>query len=129
MTGSRLTLSCLSDRLAVCRLPADAPVPEWVFREGFVSVTRTADELSVVCGVERVPPGTRCETNFRCIKVEGPLAFDLTGILSSLTAVLARAGISVFAVSTYDTDYLLVREGLLAAALEELARAGHDVRR
>jgi len=129
MTASRLPLSCLPDVLAICRLAADAPFPSWALRGEFVSITRTADELSVVCRCGDVPEGTRCVKNYRCIKVEGPLGFDLTGIISSLTAVLAQAGISVFAVSTFDTDYILITEDRLEKAVAALSQAGHDVRR
>lgn len=129
MTASRLTLSCLSDLLAVCRLDAGAPFPSWALRGAFLSITRTVDELSVVCRCEDVPAGVRCVKNYRCIKVEGPLGFDLTGIISSLTTALARAGISVFVVSTFDTDYILVTEDRLEMAVAALSQAGHDVRR
>jgi uncharacterized protein len=129
MTPSKLDLSCLSDVLVICRLEADDPVPAWALRGGFVSITRTADELSVVCRSEDVPEGVRCVKNYRCIKVEGPLGFDLTGIISSLTTALARAGISVFVVSTFDTDYFLVTEDRLEKAIVALSQAGHDVRR
>jgi hypothetical protein len=129
MTASKPTLSCLSDILAICRLEADAPIPSWALRGEFVSITRTVDELSVVCRCGDVPVGIRCEKNYRCIKVEGPLGFDLKGIISSLTTVLARAGISVFVVSTFDTDYILVTEDRLEKAVGALSQAGHDVRR
>jgi hypothetical protein len=129
MTPSKPTLSCLSEVLAICRLEADAPIPSWALRGKFVSITRTVDELSVVCHCRDVPAGIRCVKNYRCIKVEGPLGFDLTGIISSLTTALARAGISVFVVSTFDTDYILVTEGQLEKAVRALLQAGHDVRR
>ena len=129
MTDSKPTLSCLSDVLAICRLEATAPIPSWALRGEFVSFTRTIDELSVVCRCGDVPAGIRCVKNYRCIKVEGPLGFDLTGIISSLTTVLAQAGISVFVVSTFDTDYILVTEVRLEKAVRALSQAGYDVRR
>ena len=127
MTTSKPGLSCLSDVLAICRLDADAPIPFWALRGEFVSVTRTVDELSVVCRCGDVPAGIRCVKNFRCIKVEGPLGFELTGILSSLTTALARAGIPVFVVSTFDTDYILVTEDRLEETVRTLSQEGHDV--
>lgn len=105
-----LTLTLLGGVFAVARLAAGQGVPDWVdWSDPLVSVTRTADELSVLCAQERLPPDATAERDWRAFKVEGPLDFALTGILARLTAPLAEAGIPVFAVSTYDTDYLLVR--------------------
>jgi hypothetical protein len=129
MTTLKPALSCLPGVLAICRLEADAPVPLWAIRGAFVSITRTIDELSVVCRSGDVPAGIRCVKNFRCIKVEGPLGFDLTGIISFLTTALAQAGIPVFVVSTFDTDYILVTEDRLEETVRALSQEGHDVRR
>ena len=126
MTTVELTLSVLPDTFAVCRLDKDAPILEWG-RRGFFSVTRTPDELSVVCRQADVPPGTRCEGGWRCLKVEGPLDFSWTGILASLAVPLAGAGISLFAISTYETDYLLVKGDDLDSAARALAGSGHRV--
>ncbi len=123
---ANLTLVLLEGRFAVCRLAADAPLPAWPAGP-FVSMTRTPDELSVVCRQEDVPDGVRCEPGWRLLRVAGSLDFALVGILASLTAPLADAGIPVFAVSTFDTDYLLVKEDRLRAALAILRHAGHDV--
>ncbi len=122
-----LTLTALPERLAVCRLAPEAPVPDWAWTGAFGSVTRTPDELSVVCPEAAVPPGIVCERSWRALKVHGPLDFGLTGILAALAAPLADAGIPIFAVSTFDTDYLLVRAGALAHACRVLAGAGHAV--
>jgi hypothetical protein len=120
-----LTLSLLPGILAVCRLERDAPIPAWALQAGphqsLVSVTRTSEELSIVCAQDLLPPGARAERGFRAFKVAGPLDFSLTGVLASLTTPLAEAGVSVFAVSTFDTDYLLVREVQLAAARKTLS--------
>lgn len=117
-------LSILPDRLAICRLGPDEAVPEWALASTFHSITRTDEELSVVCAERLVPPRHRCEKGWRCLKVRGPLDFSQTGILASLTAPLAEVGISVFALSTYDTDYLLVKERDLSQALAALAAHG-----
>ena len=118
------SISVLPDRLAICRLgPAEA-VPQWA-QGGFSAVTRTAEELSVVCADSAVPEGTRCDRCWRALRVAGTLDFALVGVLASLAAPLAGAGISIFAVSTFDTDYLLVKEENLARACEVLERAGH----
>jgi hypothetical protein len=115
MTG--LTLSLLPETLAVARLPAGAALPGWIdWTDPFVTVSRTRDELSVVCPEARLPAETQAERGWRGFKVEGPLDFALTGILARLAAPLAEAGISIFAISTFDTDYLLVRSGDLDAA-------------
>ncbi|MCK9356567.1 MAG: ACT domain-containing protein [Dehalococcoidia bacterium] len=121
------TLSLLPDIYAVCRLDRRAPVPDWATRGLFSSVTRTAAELSVVCPDALVPAGVRKESGWRVLMVEGPLDFSLTGVLASLTGPLAREGISVFALSTYDTDYLLVKQEQCEKALQALRAAGYHV--
>lgn len=127
----RLRLRATPWRLAICRFPADSPLPAWVFhREAeFWSVTRTPHELSVVCAEDDLPPAVDrdVERDWRAFEVVGPLPFTLAGVVSGITAPLAAAGISVFVVSTYDTDYLLVRSadflrafGILAGSFEML---------
>ena len=117
MSEARLVLSLLPETLAVARLPAGAALPGWIdWTDPFVTVSRTRDELSVVCPEARLPADVQAERDWRGFKVEGPLDFALTGILARLAAPLAEAGISIFAISTYDTDYLLVRGGDLDAA-------------
>ncbi len=122
----KLQLELLAGGLAVCRLESQSPLPEWASGE-FVSITRTPDELSVVCPQEAVPKNIRCRRGWRCLKVVGPLDFDLTGILSSLAFPLAQAAIPIFALSSYETDYLLVEERYLEKALRRLRRAGHVI--
>ena len=114
----KLILKLLEGRYAVCRLDTGAPVPLALLAgtHEFVSVTRTADELSVVCAEPLAPAGAKTEHGWRAFKVQGPLDFSLTGVLSSLLGPLAEAKISVFTVATFDTDYILVREAELAAA-------------
>jgi len=87
------------------------------------------DELSVVCPEGRVPPGVALEGGWRALRVEGPLDFALTGVLLCVAAPLARAAVPIFVLSTYDTDYVLVREDRLEDAVRSLAEAGHRVRR
>lgn len=122
-----LPLTLLSDQLAVCRLAPDTPLPAWVAGPGFVSITRTDEELSIVVAQDRVPGDVASVGPWRALKVQGPLDFTLTGILAALTAPLANAGISLFAIATYDTDYVLVREETLDAAIKVLTAAGHRV--
>ena len=123
----RLTLSLLKGRFAVCRLAPGHEVPAWASGGAFASITRTGDELSVVCAEGAVPEGTRCERGWRILRIEGPLNFELTGILASVGAPLAAAGVSIFAVSTFDTDYVLVREETVERAIAALGAAGHGV--
>ena len=125
MNRTNLTLSLLSDTFAICRLGPEEGIPSWALAGDFYSITRTNEELSLVCRQEDVPEGLQCEGSYRCLKVEGPLHFSLTGILASLTMPLAQAGISILAVSTFDTDYLLVKAGIVEMAVRELKNAGH----
>ncbi len=122
-----LKLKFIPGRYAICRLGGGSAVPQWAASGGFFSITRTEDELSVVCEEGNVPDGVLCAGGYAALKVQGPLDFSLTGILSSLSAVLAEAKISIFALSTYDTDYILVRESDKAAAAKALISAGYEV--
>lgn len=121
-----LPLTLLPTRLAVCRLDPDSPLPAWP-RGELVALTRTTDELSIVCAEECVPPGIQVEGGWRALKVAGPLDFSLTGILAAILAPLGDAKISIFALSTYDTDYVLVKEAHLADAIRVLGLVGHRV--
>ena len=122
--GRRLSL--LEGRFAVCRLPACAPWP--VPRAGpLLSITRTAEETSVVCLAENAPRGARLEDGWRALKLEGPIPFQEVGVLSALSGSLAAAGLSLFALSTFDTDYVLVKETDLATAVDALRGAGFGV--
>jgi hypothetical protein len=127
MARRRLTLIRVDGLLAVCRLEPDTPIPPWATAGDFFSVSRTADELSVVCRQDTVPEGTTCERGWRCLRVAGTLPFSVVGILAALTAPLADAGVSVFALSTFDTDYLLLKADDLGRAVDTLRRHGHAV--
>jgi hypothetical protein len=125
---ARLHLRLLEGRVSVCRLDPAEPIPAWVLAGGgFASITRAAGELSVVCAEDAVPAGTTCESGWRIFQVEGPLDFSLTGILASVAQPLADAGVSIFAVSTYDTDHVLVKEEDVQRAVRALTAAGHRV--
>lgn len=121
-----LPLDLLDQPLAVCRLDPMAAVPPWVAGD-LVSVTRTTDELSVVCAADAVPIGTRVEGPFRALAVRGPLDFALTGVLAALAVPLAEARVPVFVLSTYDTDVVLVPADRVDAAVRALEDAGHAV--
>jgi len=122
-----LSLVILPQRLAICRLFPDEPIPNFLSLSPFWSITRTSDELSVVLSEDIVPADWKAETGWRCLKVIGPLDFDLTGSLASLAMPLCEAGVSIFAISTYDTDYLLVREDSLEKTTQILLESGHVV--
>jgi hypothetical protein len=122
--AQRLTL--LPGRLAICRLPPGAP-PDWLRPEPLGACLWSEDGLTVVCDEAAVPAGVRVERGRRCLSVRGPLEHSLTGILASLTAPLADAGVPVFALSTWDTDHLLVPEEMAGAAAASLRGAGHAV--
>ena len=122
-----LDLRVLPDRLAVCRLPAASLLPAWAVSGGLSSATWTADETSIVCAEAAVPAGVAADRGWRALAVVGPLDFGLTGILLSIAQPLAEAGVSIFAVSTYDTDYILVKAGALSAAVAALSASGHRV--
>jgi hypothetical protein len=114
--------------VAVCRLAPDASMPVWADRGGPLScVVRSPDEVSVVCRASDVPDGVRCEGPWAVLSVRGPLEFSMVGILAALAAALADAGISLFAVSTFDTDHLLVARADADAAVAALRAAGHRV--
>jgi uncharacterized protein len=121
-----LSLALLPDLLAVCRLDPSSPLPS-ATAGGFWSLTRTAGEISVVLPEDQVQPGWKVEAGWRAFQVAGPLDFSLTGILASLARPLAEAGIPVFVLSTFDTDYLLVKKARLEQAKQALVQAGHTV--
>ena len=127
MTPQRLSLTLLPETMAICRLDAGAPIPAWAIRANWWSVTRTPDELSVVCAEAHVPAGAASSRGWRALQLDGPFPLDQTGILASVTAPLAAARVSVFALATFNTDYVLVPAAQSAAAIDALERAGHSV--
>jgi hypothetical protein len=122
-----MRLAVLPGEFGVARLDATDPTPGWAAQGSLCSVTRTAEELSVVCAAEAIPAGVRAERGWRCLRVAGPLSFSLTGVIASIADPLAAAGLSIFVISTYDTDFVLVRGQTLGGAIECLRGAGHEV--
>lgn len=122
-----MRLSLLKGKLAVCRLEKSAPIPGWLMEGEFFSISRTFDEVSFVCSQESVPDGIQCNKNWRCLQVEGPLPLQETGILASLAVPLANAKIPVFVFSTYDTDYIMVKDADVEKAISVLSAEGHSV--
>lgn len=124
-----LELRVFDETFAIARLAADAPVPAWVGGRDLIAVVRTQNELSIVCREDAVPVDhTEVQRGFRCLAVVGTLDFALTGIVASLADPLREAGISIFGISTYDTDHVLLRSDKLEAAKTALRNAGHTVR-
>lgn len=126
----RLTVDVRPGGYTVVRLPGDAPLPAGLLdgrTDDLVSVTRTADELSVVCRTESAVPADHAEHGWRLLTVRGPMEFTLTGIIAAVAGALAAAGVPLFALSTFDTDHLLVKDDDLARATRALRDAGHEV--
>lgn len=127
-TPPTLPLRLLAERLAVARLDARDPVPAWAAAPSpLAAVVRTADELSVLTREDLVPADARAERGWRAFVVQGPLPFDLVGIFAAIAQPLAESALPIFALSTFDTDYVLVKEERLGAARAILARAGHTI--
>ncbi len=116
----------VSGRYAIARLDAEKPIPDWP-RGAFVSITRTPAELSIVCEESSVPADVRNDGGWRCIAVEGPIPFETVGVAASIATPLAAAGISVFFVATFDSDYILVKDEAFSRACSALRDAGHEV--
>jgi len=125
----RLELTLLPERFTICRLAPTTSIPEWAMQGSFFSITRSRDELSVVCEFGHVPAGVQAQPGWRVFKVHGPFVLTDIGVLSALASPLAEAKLSLFAISTFDTDYLLVASETLSAALTALEKAGHKIHR
>jgi hypothetical protein len=123
-----MSLTLLPDAMAISRLDPGAPLPTWAVSAPWWSITRTAEELSIVCAEVQVPAGIAASRGWRALKFDGPLPLDQTGILASVTSPLAAARVSVFALATFSTDFVLIPAAQQPAAISALERAGHVVR-
>ncbi len=112
---------------AIVKLAADAPIPDWATRGEFTSITRTTDELSIVCPANNLPPDVHSQHHWICHKLEGPFPFSLTGILLSFIEPLSNNGVPIFAISTFDTDYVLVQKEFAGITQQLLREAGHEL--
>jgi uncharacterized protein len=126
-TGHQLKFRQLQARYAIARLASDVPVPDWATHGDFTSITRTSDELSIVCPGANLPPDVHSPHHWICLKLEGPFPFSLTGVLLSFIEPLSTNGVPIFAISTFDTDYVLIQEEFAEAALKALQSAGHEL--
>jgi hypothetical protein len=123
----QLKFRLLPGPYAIVRLAPNAPVPDWAQMGDFASVTRTSDELSIVCATENLPADVQSSHRWICLRLEGPFPFSQTGVLLSFIEPLSRNGIPIFAISTYDTDYVLIQEEFAGASLNALQEAGHEL--
>lgn len=129
----KLSMTMLETSFAVCKLNGQAMIPMWLLNENMVSITRTAEELSIVCDQELI--GDHIDElgqmlvykDWKCLKVNGPLEFSLVGILAEISTILAKAEISIFAISTFDTDYILLQKDVLDKAVEVLRHSGIEI--
>ncbi len=122
-----MTLTFLAQIFSVARLSPGDGIPSWASQSPFFCITRTSDELSIVASEEVIPSDIQQEKGWRALKLHGPIAFSEVGVLNSLTMPLANAGISIFAISTFDTDYVLVKEENISRAIDALSSAGHVI--
>jgi len=122
-----MNLKIMERDYAVCQLPPEANIPDWALPSSFFSISRTESELSIVCEKNLVPSEVKCEVGWRIFKVGGTLDFSLTGVLASIASPLAQAKVSIFAISTYDTDYVLVKQESLERATEALRSSGFTI--
>lgn len=127
MSYPRQVIDVLSEPLAICRLDAHAAIPAWALRGPFFSVSRTSDELSIICAMSDVPDGVQASVGWNALRLRGPFDVTVVGILLSVAEPLAAAGVSIMPVATYDTDYVLVRREQLERAVTALEQAGHQV--
>jgi hypothetical protein len=117
----------LSDLYAILRQPPNTPVPAWATKGEFTSITRTPEELSIVCPAENIPKDVAPGPRWICLKLEGPFPFSQTGVLLSFIDPLSKNSIPIFAISTYDTDYILILEEFALAAITALQAGGHEL--
>ncbi|MBE6072065.1 MAG: ACT domain-containing protein [Clostridium butyricum] len=127
MSEKILTMKLLKENFGVCRLNKDDSIPNWVKNSDFYSITKTCDELSIVCSQNSIPAHVKCESDWKALKIEGPLDFSLIGILSKISTILAHEEISIFAISTYDTDYILVKNSHIKDAIKVLSNNNYDI--
>jgi len=123
-----LTLTLLETSLALCRLSPSDAVPVWTDRAvTFLTITRTPTELSIVADEDAFPSGVNAERGYRALRVKGPLPLELVGVFAAIAAPLAIAGVPIFPIATFDTDYVLLREASVQGAVAALRAAGHSV--
>jgi uncharacterized protein len=123
----RLKFRWLPGPYAIVHLVPDAPIPHWATKGDFISISRTADELSIICPTANIPPDVEPGPRWVCLKLAGPFPFSQTGVLLSFIEPLSNNGVPIFAISTYDTDYVLVQEEYMGEVPDLLREAGHEL--
>ena len=129
MKQRQLQLSLLKDKYGICTLPNTAPIPDWALTQSLASITRTEKELTIVCRLEILPSQYQSGPNWRCFKIDGSFDLNQIGVISSISSPLADAGISIYVISTYDTDYFLIQEQNLEQTISTLSDIGHNITR
>jgi hypothetical protein len=127
MRDRQLQLSLLDEIYGICVFENGTPIPEWAAAASFCSITRTQKELTVVCPQNIIASDCECDADWMCFRVDGSFDLNQIGVISSLAAPLAQAGISIFVVSSYDTDYILVKKGKGEQAVTVLTNSGHSI--
>lgn len=127
MTAPILTMNLFKEKFAVCRLGKNDAIPQWSKNDIFYSVTKTMDELSIVCLENDVPHNVKHENNWRILKIQGPLDFSLIGIIAKISSILAEEKISIFALSTFDTDYILLKDNNVKNAVNILNKNNYKI--
>jgi len=127
MQSHQLKFRQLPGHYAIVRLAPESPVPAWATKGEFTSITRSVDELSIVCPADNLTRDVQSPHHWTCLKLEGPFPFSLTGVLLSFIEPLSTKGIPIFAISTYDTDYVLIQEDFAGSAIDLLREAGHEL--
>jgi uncharacterized protein len=123
-----LTLHLLPGNFVICRLSPSSSLPSWAFTGPFISITKTNDELSIITlDHVHLPNDIQCERHWRCFKLQGPFPFDVTGVLCSILNPLGNADIAILAVSTFDTDYVMIKDKHVLLAVDVLKQNGHVV--
>jgi uncharacterized protein len=127
MNQRQLQLSLLKDKYGICTLPSTAPIPGWATAQSLASITRTEKELTIVCRQKIIPSQYQSDLNWRCFKIDGSFDLNQVGVISSISSPLAAAGISIYVISTYDTDYFLIQEHNLEQTISVLSGSGHSI--
>jgi len=127
MGRRQLQLSLLKETYGICVFPSNAIIPEWALMTSLCSITRTKKDLTIVCPQNIIPPDSESDLNWRCFRIDGTFDLNQIGVISSLAAPLAQADISIFVISTYDTDYILVKDQKVEHAVSVLIDYGHMI--
>lgn len=127
MVEDRLTLKLLDETYGVCSLEKDSEISPWIVEGNFLSITKTDEELSIVCEEKNISEGIKYEGGWKILKIEGKLDFALVGILAKISNIMAENNISIFAISTYDTDYILIKLNNINKAVELLKKENYNI--